>query len=400
MAFIAHLEQVQGEVYLLIQETSLRAEARRGFLSGHGLRTAPGGYALVKFEDGTRLELGSETIVPRLTEGAQAGKSVQLQQGIVAVTVARQPQPMVIVTPHAEAMALGTQFTLWVTGATTRLDVQEGSVKFAGGAHSFTVKAGQYAIAGADAAKTGPSYWKAPPTGLLLWLKADKDVKVTPAGVVAWVDQSGGDNNAVQPSAACRPTLVPIAVGEQPALRFDGVDDFLQLQGTFNDFRQGLSAFIVTRVASDGTSVRFLDFGQSANNIFFGQKGNATNLGFWVYVNGVTAAKVPGPGGIGPDRVQTVSVVLRAQGKATLYRNGREVGTGTTSEPSSLVRRLGVIAKSNFDPADPFFKGDIAEIVLYNRALSEAERASVEGYLQSKYFDATAPPAAWRPSNK
>jgi hypothetical protein len=264
-----------------------------------------------------------------------------------------------------------------------------------------TVAAGQYAIAGPGhelAARPGPSIWRAPASGLLVWLKADKDVRLGPSGIALWGDQSGGDNNASQAAPGSQPSLVPQAVGGRPALRFDGADDFLLLAGGFNDFRQGLSAFIVARVSPGSTWVRFLDLGQGpcANNIFFGRKGAASQLGFWVYASGVTAGKVDGPGGIVPDQFQTASAVLGAQGRVTLYRNGQEVASGTTSEPTMATRRPATIAKGNYDPADPFFKGEIAEVLLYNRAVSETERVYIEAYLHAKYFDPTAPPVSLR----
>ena len=42
------------------------------------------------------------------------------------------------------------------------------------------------------------------------------------------------------------------------------------------------------------------------------------------------------------------------------------------------------IATNGVSTADPF-NGDIAEIVIYNTALSDAERITVENYLKNKY---------------
>jgi hypothetical protein len=33
-----------------------------------------------------------------------------------------------------------------------------------------------------------------------------------------------------------------------------------------------------------------------------------------------------------------------------------------------------------------FFRGDIAEVLVYNRVLSDSERRGVESYLNQKYF--------------
>jgi hypothetical protein len=87
-------------------------------------------------------------------------------------------------------------------------------------------------------------------------------------------------------------------------------------------------------------------------------------------------------------------------GRVTLYRNGTAVGTGETSTPKNTLRKPNTLGKSNSGGADPLFKGEMYEILLYNRALSEAERAYVESYLNAKYFDPTTPPAHLRPAEK
>jgi len=66
--------------------------------------------------------------------------------------------------------------------------------------------------------------------GLQLWLKADAGVTAGAGGkVTAWQDQSGKGNNASQSVADMSPLLVNDAINGKPVLRFDGVDDFLEV---------------------------------------------------------------------------------------------------------------------------------------------------------------------------
>ena len=66
--------------------------------------------------------------------------------------------------------------------------------------------------------------------GLQLWLKADAGVTAGAGGkVTAWQDQSGKGNNASQLVADMSPLLVNDAINGKPVLRFDGVDDFLEV---------------------------------------------------------------------------------------------------------------------------------------------------------------------------
>lgn len=404
VTFIAKIERTSGEVRIGADP----AEAGRGIVAGQGVTTGAGSYALVRFPDGTRLELGAETALSRLTDGA-AGKSAQLERGLATVEAARQAagKPLVVTAPFAEASVLGTEFSLWATPAFTRLDVREGRVKFTRlpGISSVVVGAGHYAIAGPAvefAVKPVAALWKAPAAGLLLWLRADAGVKTADAagGVALWTDQSPSGNTASQPAPAAQPLLVPNAAGVRPAVRFDGKEDFFVLPQGFGDFKSGLSAFVVVRPSAGGAWTRFLDLdkGPACDNIVFGRKDTAESLGFWIYANGQTKGKVEAPGAVVADQLQAFSVILAGQGRATLYKNGQPVGTGQTSVPLNVTRAPNGIGKSN--SGDPFFKGDLFEVLLFNRTLGDAERAYIDGYLNSKYFDATTPPPMNRPAEK
>ncbi|MCI0584456.1 MAG: FecR family protein, partial [Chloroflexi bacterium] len=246
--------------------------------------------------------MAGDTIVRSVSDGA-AGKSLLLDQGILQVDAVKQPagRPLVISTAQAESTVLGTQFILQALPGATRIDVREGRVKFTRlpqAVSTVTVSAGQYAVAGPGgdlAAKSGIGNWKAPPAGLQMWFRADQGVK---AGV--WTDQSPAGNTATQDKPGAQPFLLANAHGTRPALRFDGADDYFQLPDGFNDFRAGLTAFVVVRPAPGGAWSRFidLDVGPACENIVFGRKDASDKLGFWVYTNSLTKGKVEAPGAI------------------------------------------------------------------------------------------------------
>ncbi len=398
VTFIAKIERVVGDVKI---GTDV-AEAGKGVASGQGVSAGAGGYAVVRFPDGTKLELGMDTVVSRVADGA-TGKSVQVERGLVAVEAAKQPtgKALVLSTPFAESTVVGTEFTLWTTAAFTRLDVKEGRVKFArpGGVTSVVVGAGHYAIAGPGfdfTAKPLPSLWKAPAGGLMLWLRAD-----AMKGPSQWPDLSPAGNHGTQPVTASQPTLVANAAGTQPAVHFDGKAQHYVLPDGFADFKAGLSAFVVVRPAPGGPFSRFidLDVGPACDNIVFGRKDAPDKLGFWVYANSQTRGKVEAPGAIVADQLQSFGAVLALGGRVTLYKNGGAVATGQTSVPVSVSRKPNMIGKSNTS-GDPYFKGDLFEILLFNRALADTERQFVDGYINAKYFDPTSPPPMNRPADK
>ena len=105
---------------------------------------------MVEFaREGTRLDVNSETRLELL--GWESGKRFVLHRGKVAAVVARQPagEPMVVVTPEAEARVRGTEFSLSSQWDATWLKVSRGVVelrnKSAGNLES--VAAGQFAVA-------------------------------------------------------------------------------------------------------------------------------------------------------------------------------------------------------------------------------------------------------------
>lgn len=405
---IAQIEHAQGVVLLLSEEGPRAAEAGQGLRSGQGLRVGPGSSVAVKWSDGTRLELGADTEVTRLAEAA-GGKMAQLEHGLLLVEAARQAagHPLAILTPHSESKVLGTEFSLYTTPSYTRLDVREGRVKFTRlpGITSLIVRAGHYALAGAGfefSERMTSSLWKPSMTGLQLWLRADSGVKLAGNSVAAWKDQSPAGNDATQADPPCQPSFVPGAVQGRPAIRFDGIDHFLALPSGFGDFRAGLSAFLVVKVGASPATMRILDFGEgpTCDNICLGRKDAPDKLSFWVYANCASRGAVTAPGGILIDQYQTLSVVSApAPGQVTLYRNGTPIGSGITTVPRDVTRKPNLIGKSN-GSGDALLKGDLCEVLLFNRVLKDEDRSSVERYLASKYFDSTAPPVPGRTAEK
>ena len=403
--FVATLERVAGEVLVGTEP----AETGKGVTSGRSVVTGRGGYAALRYADGSRVELAGETTLARVSDGPP-GKSAQLEQGMIFVDAVKQPaaRPFSISTAQAESLVLGTQFVLQTAPGVTRIDVREGRVKFTRlpqGVSSVVVNAGHYAVAGPPGdttAKPGIGLWKAPPGGLQMWLRADAGVKMNAATVAVWTDLSAAGNSAAQDKPAAQPAFVANALPGRPALRFDGTDDALVLPDGFSDFRAGLTAFVVARPAPGRAWARFidLDVGPTCDNIVFGQKDAPDKLGFWVYSNSQTKGKVEAPGAVISGEVQSFCALLAPSGRVTLYRNGGAVAAGQTSPPKNTVRKPNALGKSNSGGGDPLFKGDLFEILLYNRALSEAERVYVESYLNAKYFDPTTPPASLRPTEK
>ncbi|HLY12421.1 MAG TPA: FecR domain-containing protein [Planctomycetota bacterium] len=403
--FVATVDQVSGDARL----GDRAAEPMKGVAAGQSLSTGRDGFLSLRYPDGSKIDLAGDTVISRMADGA-GGKSAFLESGMIFVEAAKQPagRPMVITTAQADSTVIGTQFVLTASTGTTRLDVREGRVKFTRlpqAVSSVIVTAGHFAVAGGPGeliAKAGITLWKPPTAGLQLWLKADAGTKLNGATVAAWVDQSSSGNSAVQDKPAAQPLWVSNAQAGRPALRFDGTENFLQLPDGFSDFRAGLTVFVVARPAAGGAWSRFidLDVGPACENIVFGRKDSPDKLGFWVYANSLTKGKIEAPGAVVTGEVQILSARMDPMAHVTLYKNGTALATGDTTIPKSVTRKPNGIARSNAGGSDPGYKGDLFEMLLYNRGLAEAERVYVESYLNSKYLDPATPPVTLRASDK
>jgi len=151
---VATLGYVEGDVVLVALGKKTAAKTGEPILAGDGLEVAGrGGVAVVRYADGTRLELREGTAIEAILGGA-GGKRLSLIRGALHPDVAKQPphEPMVILTPHAEVKVLGTTLRIVVdlTGTgSTRLDVDEGKVRLTrtSDGKAADVTSGHYAVA-------------------------------------------------------------------------------------------------------------------------------------------------------------------------------------------------------------------------------------------------------------
>jgi hypothetical protein len=222
---------------------------------------------------------------------------------------------------------------------------------------------------------------------LALWLRADAGVTTNAGGVVVqWDDQSTNANNAVAANEIQGPVLVANALNNKPVLRFDGVDDFLDvLDSDSLSFAGDLTTLFV---------IRFADFenynsvwAKTANNLpapsdFYTLPGSGV---LRAYRGNGTFTDLSSVDSAQPLRVNTYMVlgVDVATDTLTHYFNGQVNGTGTVNTNTADANTNLKIGTRD----DQFtrLKGDIAEILIYSRALSTTERSNAFNYLQTKF---------------
>ncbi len=157
---IARLEEAEGEVYVVSGAGRILAEPGQDLFAGHEIQSGEGGFAVVRYPDATRLELGADSTL-RLSSAADAlGKKVFLTQGVVMADVAQQPEgrPLVMATPFAEVRGLAARFLTAITPGATRVELEDGQLQMSpmNAGPPVQMAAGSYAVAGAAGGPTAP----------------------------------------------------------------------------------------------------------------------------------------------------------------------------------------------------------------------------------------------------
>ena len=205
-----------------------------------------------------------------------------------------------------------------------------------------------------------------PLENLRLWLKAD----ALPVGVFhGWRDQSGNNNSAIPPNAAARPEVVVDAATNLAAVRFNAVQQ-LGLANFMSGAAAG-EAFVVLKAASSAPSaVRGLWRLGYSNSSRYPNTNGTLNEDFGSNAGrslGVPAAD------IAQWHVYNVSA---AAGEWVARVNGVQQHRATSNTVSwNATPLFGHNGSYGFD-------GDIAEVLIFDKVLTDAERTTVGRYLR------------------
>ncbi len=226
--------------------------------------------------------------------------------------------------------------------------------------------------------------------GLRLWLRADRGVRTDPQGrVTAWEDQSGATFSATQAAEAARPRLVSGVLGGRPALRFDGKGNFLEIPGQVLRSQQ----FTVVAVATDRTQ------GQGHREIFSNWRRD-TNVGTSVFLGTTGGGAVRmtdhfAPAGVVDDPARPFILSgVAASDYAAIYQNRSRIARKSGTLPSRNLAGPYVIGQQG-NIGGEYWDGEIAELQVFDRALSEEELATVWEDVGRRYGIA-APPSPQR----
>ncbi|MBK8658849.1 MAG: PKD domain-containing protein [Bacteroidetes bacterium] len=230
---------------------------------------------------------------------------------------------------------------------------------------------------------------------LAVWLRADSGVVLSGGTVSQWSDGSGNNLHASQSTPANAPSVVSnvTLLNNKPALLFDGSNDVLNGLTIPGIDASSSSVFVVTKGnAQTGVLAGIFNIGTLNNGMWLYRRmftGRLTLIND--YVNNTQILDVPNSMPNTGFRYGLFGMVKNFGSESRLYINSTE------SAYSSSAALSGTFMNSNyvlgFGQGYGYYNGEIAEVIVYKKALSGAERTQVENYLYTKY----APPVSLGP---
>lgn len=219
-------------------------------------------------------------------------------------------------------------------------------------------------------------------SGLTLWLRADcvSGNAADPADnttVNTWTDLSGLGNNATANGSPTFRDSASYLINSQPVINFNG-------SSTFNSIdiravtRPNISIFSVYKLRSNNQV-----------GIWGNDNGNWDRffMARWVNNNGIVShsgqTTVPNSGVADTTKFITTIYKHNVSSGSSVYDNGNLVSAfSDTSDANDAFSniRIGSINQSSYN-----LIGDIAEIIIFSQVLSDADRKTVNGYLNTKY---------------
>jgi len=251
--------------------------------------------------------------------------------------------------------------------------------------------------------------------GLQLWLDASDastlydattggSLVAADGGVARWEDKSGNARHATQGTSANRPARKTAVQGGKDVLRFDGSNDSLSIPSSTETFKFLHSAdstvfVVLTRSTTDNSAIiDNCDDGSSAVGFslrFLDGSGTSDVLVHRIRrgVSATSALSNVSANGFMPSGWSVLSSVGRPGNATASNRSSMRLNSGTAVTNNTDTNAVSTSNAANdlcigrfvTSPSANTHGGDIAEIIIYNSALSDTDRAAVESYLIAKW---------------
>ena len=223
-----------------------------------------------------------------------------------------------------------------------------------------------------------------PTAGAAAWYDAaDAETVMTDGtSVTNWSDKSGNDRDGVQTTAANQATYTTSTLLDgKSVIHFDGANDYFVTDFSFLDQSQysmfvvearednGNRYFLGTTVGSTNNTRLHVGY-RNSNTYTLAQYGNDIN---WNIADGIYTGAI----------WRVWDNVLDDTGHH-IYLDGSNVANSVSTVP--LANASTTSGRIGTGTGTQYYFGDIAEIIMYDSGLSDAERQQVLDYLDFKWF--------------
>ncbi len=219
--------------------------------------------------------------------------------------------------------------------------------------------------------------------GLALWLRADRGVETDAhGGVMFWRDQVSHagilPHDASQADPSRRPQFVSAGFAGKPVLRFDGKRQFLHVAGQVISTSQ----FTIIAVANDRSSEtgareiisNWSRQGRSTTSVFLGTRDQG-EIRF-------SDAFAPAGKLREPAKPFILTGICR-QSSAQTFQNSRQLSSSASLPNRDLAAPYVIGTQGNY--GTEWWDGDVAEVLVYDRALTESECGQAWQLLAKRY---------------
>jgi hypothetical protein len=423
-------------------------DAEEPLVSGH-LFTLGSALHLLTGVAQITFESGATSIIEGPAQLTLCSNSIELNRGRVSAVVPKSASGFSVLTPSSEVIDLGTEFGVSVEdNGTSEVHVFSGEVitrsrNSAGTTYGepifvttnnavqygpdsdqcnrLVADEGAFAKMLADDGTGQPNLSPPVDAPLSLWLASGNWIADEEQRVSVWRDAQCAENtlpdNALQADPNARPHIVKNAINGHPAVRFDGVDDFL-VTTPFHSGDNQTVAFVASILGTGGgspdrghMSPDVIDYNgppqfdsrwYAAPNILqIVAKADEQNrisvypfvfLGYLdrepespVFVGNIKTnsdlskdAKLPHVG----EPFVAVYVYDHDANRSEFWINNQLVGQNSAPAPISLTSRKVIGRNGRYSWQ---FLGDIAEIMIYDQGLSDSEVKTLGSSLANKF---------------
>lgn len=216
-----------------------------------------------------------------------------------------------------------------------------------------------------------------PVAGRALWWKADSLGNLTEGAPVSSWKSDTGTGIASQSDPSSMPRLFSAGPEGLPIVRFDGIKSALPTD-VVGPGGTGLTTFLVAKAPTEGAYQSAIRYQDASGYVLYP----------WALFGPPAKAGVSNDGGVDAGLFTGLTakewnigeMAWGSGGTFSTWRNGQLIGqrAANTSVLPSASLTLG-------SASNEMFSGDMAEVLIYNRVLSDTERQTVEAYLSNKY---------------